>query len=459
MLSGTIPPELGNLKSLITLSLSSNRLSGAIPKELSDLSDVSVYSTIGYNYLDTNVTDQNLLDWLNAKFSDWQLQYGDPGSISGSVQSPDSTPLPGIMVAAYVHEDASHTVPWDKRIRSLAATTTDGNGSYQLDGVPSNVPVKVRFSDPNGSYATEWYDDFAEWYNDDIYDAIFLEMATPVTVTAAITTPDINATLEEAVAPLADATSDTGSVTSDPKSGAITVRMISGTRSAVTITHQATCPAGTPTSVTLKLSPDGVPTDYPMAQVDSTANYTATIPQDQVAAGDLTVQVACPDSTNDIAIGRIVLYDPSGDITDAVTGAPVAGARVTLYTLPDWEPKTSATDDRANTCHTIDTRPGDTWDGLPPARALDENLGIPALPASGRIDPALNPQVTGADGRYGWDVAGGCWYIEVRAEGYTPQISPVVGVPPEVTDLDLALTPTGPGTQSGRTLYLPMIQR
>jgi hypothetical protein len=333
-------------------------------------------------------------------------------------------------------------------IRPLAATTTGSDGSYQLDGVPSNIPLSVRFSDPSGTYATEWYDDAAD-----------LRSAAPVTVTAAITTPDINATLEEAVAPLADATSDTGSVTSDPKSGAITVRMISGTRSAVTITHQATCPAGTPTSVTLKLSPDGVPTDYPMAQVDSTANYTATIPQDQVEAGDLTVQVACSDSTNDIAIGRIVLYDPSGDITDAVTGEPVAGARVTLYTLPDWEPKTSATDDRANTCHTIDTRPGDTWDGLPPARALDENLGIPALPASGRIDPALNPQVTGADGRYGWDVAGGCWYIEVRAEGYTPQISPVVGVPPEVTDLDLALTPTGPGTQSGRTLYLPMIQR
>lgn len=45
----------------------------------------------------------------------------------------------------------------------------------------------------------------------------------------------------------------------------------------------------------------------------------------------------------------------------------------------------------------------------------------------------------------------GCWYIEVRAEGYQTLVSPVVGVPPEVTDLDLALSkPT-------QTIYLPLI--
>jgi hypothetical protein len=38
-------------------------------------------------------------------------------------------------------------------------------------------------------------------------------------------------------------------------------------------------------------------------------------------------------------------------------------------------------------------------------------------------------------------VAKGCWYVVVRAEGYESRVSPVVGVPPEVTDLDLALTP------------------
>ena len=63
----------------------------------------------------------------------------------------------------------------------------------------------------------------------------------------------------------------------------------------------------------------------------------------------------------------------------------------------------------------------------------------------------MNPQQTDLDGRYGWDVVTGCWYVTVAATGYAALTSPVVGVPPEVTDLDLALTPTGGTTASGVT--------
>jgi len=57
------------------------------------------------------------------------------------------------------------------------------------------------------------------------------------------------------------------------------------------------------------------------------------------------------------------------------------------------------------------------------------------------IDPAVNPQITTAQGRYGWNVAAGCWYVVVAKTGYNTLTSPVVGVPPEVTDLDLQLVP------------------
>ena len=67
-------------------------------------------------------------------------------------------------------------------------------------------------------------------------------------------------------------------------------------------------------------------------------------------------------------------------------------------------------------------------------------------------EPAVNPQYTDADGRYGWDVAEGCYYVVVLADGYAERVSPIVGVPPAVTDLDLELTP-----QPKR--YLPMILR
>jgi hypothetical protein len=42
--------------------------------------------------------------------------------------------------------------------------------------------------------------------------------------------------------------------------------------------------------------------------------------------------------------------------------------------------------------------------------------------------------------------------VTVTADGYTPLVSPVVGVPPEVLDLDLALTPI-------RDIYLPSVMR
>ncbi|HOC22511.1 MAG TPA: hypothetical protein PKL16_13525 [Anaerolineae bacterium] len=37
--------------------------------------------------------------------------------------------------------------------------------------------------------------------------------------------------------------------------------------------------------------------------------------------------------------------------------------------------------------------------------------------------------------------SGHCWYVKVAAEGDEPLTSPVVGIPPAVIDLDLALTP------------------
>lgn len=45
-----------------------------------------------------------------------------------------------------------------------------------------------------------------------------------------------------------------------------------------------------------------------------------------------------------------------------------------------------------------------------------------------------------------------CWYVSVKAEGYRTEISPMVGVPPEVTDLDIQLQP------EDAAIYLPVLQ-
>lgn len=156
--------------------------------------------------------------------------------------------------------------------------------------------------------------------------------------------------------------------------------------------------------------------------------------------------VPCTPSTE-----RPKFFDPSGYVTDAHTGAPIADATVTLYRVgAAWPDTRSETRD----CRTVDTRPGGaggTWDALPPAApglgVAEDPLFTPAV-----IDPAINPQKTDAEGHYGWDVVQGCWYVLVEAPGYFTKYSAVVGVPPEVTDLHIALEPW-------YRVYLPVVIR
>ena len=69
------------------------------------------------------------------------------------------------------------------------------------------------------------------------------------------------------------------------------------------------------------------------------------------------------------------------------------------------------------------------------------------------MKPAVNPQLADADGHYGWNVVTGCWFVVASAPGYESKISPLVGVPPEVTDLNIALQPLP------NRLYLPLVVR
>jgi hypothetical protein len=158
--------------------------------------------------------------------------------------------------------------------------------------------------------------------------------------------------------------------------------------------------------------------------------------------GTLSILVTCGNQEpQETTIGKVQLIDPSGIITDALSGEPIEGATVQLFKLPGWSAKQHVADSGAMTCDTLLTKDAEvTWNEMDPA-PTDE--GIPADPQADpqEIDPLQSSQTTGTDGRYGWDVAAGCWYVVVKAEGYKSRISPAVGVPPAVTDLDLALVP------------------
>lgn len=163
-----------------------------------------------------------------------------------------------------------------------------------------------------------------------------------------------------------------------------------------------------------------------------------------------------PPGGTTIIIGVFVFFDPSGVITDVKTGNPVVSATVTLYRVPNALPDRAG---QPGDCRTVDTRGGDNWSKLPPASLASGVFIDPileAINATQQISPTVNPQITGSDGRYAWDVAEGCWFVQVEAEGYSPLVSPVVGVPPEVTDLNLALSLE---RASDTKVYLPLLQQ
>ncbi|MGF9754273.1 carboxypeptidase regulatory-like domain-containing protein [Microvirga sp. 0TCS3.31] len=82
-----------------------------------------------------------------------------PGAIAGTVNDADG-PLAGVEVAVY------DNTPYGDVL--LDQVVTDASGDYQLDGIPADPYYKVRFTDPTGEHATEYYRDqvsgsFATW--------------------------------------------------------------------------------------------------------------------------------------------------------------------------------------------------------------------------------------------------------------------------------------------------------
>ncbi len=138
------------------------------------------------------------------------------------------------------------------------------------------------------------------------------------------------------------------------------------------------------------------------------ANETAVfeLTREQVGdGGNVVVEWSCPTSplTSVFEVkGAIDLIDPSGNVLDAKTGKPVPFATVRLEFTP--------------------VRGG--------------SFGIPSLSL---LRPQVHPQITAADGAFGWDVAAGFWRLRVSAFGYRNLTSATFEIPPEVTGLKLRL--------------------
>lgn len=136
---------------------------------------------------------------------------------------------------------------------------------------------------------------------------------------------------------------------------------------------------------------------------DQDGLYTGSVTTPaQHTDGELTISVTCGSSTS-VATGA-VLVDPDGVVSDALTGAPLAGAAV--------------------------------------ACAVGEGNSFSLWPAAdyGQV----NPQTTGADGYFSFFTPPGTYRIEASKAGYQPYRSPDLVVAAEPVRHDVPLMPEPP---------------
>ena len=416
-LSGPLPSEIGNLIALTSLGLHNNPLSGELPAALTPL------TLEHFTFYDTDwcvPAEGDVPAWLSTipkLYGTGLICVQDLGSLSGAVTLTDTTPISDVQVNLYRSLSPA-------QYRYLTTTHTTADGTYQFTdlGQGLGIDYRVQFVDPTHQLAPQYYDAKPT-----------IATADVITITPGVPRTGIDAILDLPQPPAAGVETESGSVAYNPD-GTAQITMPAPNPSDITITRAVTCAVGTPDPVTLTLSTGP---HYTMTNVSGDL-YRATIPAaDLTGNATLSIAATCGVTTTETTVGYITLYDPSGYITDAQTGEPVVGATVTLYNVPGWLPKTSPDDDSPNTCQSHASKAEDApWDQPAPT-----HLGIVSNADVTLTDPKLPYQYTTAEGYYGWDVSEGCWYVTIKAEGYEPLTSPVVGVPPEVTDLNLALTP------------------
>jgi hypothetical protein len=200
-----------------------------------------------------------------------------------------------------------------------------------------------------------------------------------------------------------------GSHYRDPITGI--TRFVLGKSSSCSVAFEnygSPCPPGTLYPTPRQAYSDG----YPVGKVrllaagflDRGPYVVIDIPPSDIRSGPVVVEWECDTEFGYDWKGSIDLVDPSGTIVDATSERPVERATVRLQ---------------------FSLRKGGRF-------------GSPGIAG---FSPQANPQVTGRDGAFGWDVAPGFWRLRITAFGYRPFTSPVYSVPPEVTGLRLALRP------------------
>ncbi|MCA9983212.1 MAG: CSLREA domain-containing protein, partial [Anaerolineales bacterium] len=272
------------------------------------------------------------------------------GQVSGQVTLPDLvTPLPDIQVVAYLQNGGSYT--------PFSATTTDGAGQYDLTGLTQG-DYRVGFFDNQGVYGHEYYSETLEFSG-----------ALTVTVSAGAVITEVNGTLEN-VPPTTTTEGLSGrcSAQYDPSTGQFVLRNHIGDPCEFDLTVPAgliECPDGG-LLLTVNALVQGVLFEL-TEDPPGSGIYTGHISLDGHTGGLMELVWTCSNGSFSEPLGRIKLWDPSGYVTDAVTGEPIPGASVTLYQVLDWRPRNHTEDVGPNSCESNSSKPaGQPWSQAAP---------------------------------------------------------------------------------------------
>ena len=279
---------------------------------------------------------------------------------------------------------------------TLRSTRSNAQGNYSFQLPAGNY--RLYFVDPSGRYVSAYYG-----------PASTFDTAQILNLQAGSTNQNVNITLAPIPPPPPPPLSvNGGSSVVNPTTGLMTISAPRGVQQQVTVTRTVDCLIGSPKDVVFLVGTK----EFTMTAVGNN-QFTVTLntPGDLPTSGDtkINVRYTC-DKVIVIPIGEWVLFDPSGIVTDRTTGFPISGAKVSLYRMLSAKPDANGV---VNECRTITTRTHGAsgvfgeWSGEP--QAIDGsgawvNSELILLNNQPEISPALNPQTTGADGRYGWDV-------------------------------------------------------
>jgi hypothetical protein len=166
-------------------------------------------------------------------------------------------------------------------------------------------------------------------------------------------------------------------------------------------------------------------TAIPMTDPEGDGVWTATV---ICEASDLAVQYTLTEGGSSetfvVPVGGIALIDPQGVVYEL--------ARYQAAIAAGKSPE-QARAETAISGATVELQ-----------RQGADGVFRKVLSGDPGITPNVNPQTTGANGRYQWDVSAGVYRVVVRKAGFDTVTSREVTIPPPVLDLHVALGPPLP---------------